>query len=284
MDVGARATRWAGLVASAIAIAACASCAASQPPRACAPGLAVLDGACVAPRDVAAYCGGSCAPVRCDGAGEAVDLQRRACVPALTVRAIASRERSLPDDARLACRGDGVLVATDDRVVCLPRSSTCPRGAPWEEAHRACVTPALCPPGSLRSAAACIDVVREGRVVDVGRWARAALGDDGGPGSPRVCGPLAASPWIFDVGSGGTREVALSVELVFRDNDVTLVSSRVTGRDVPAVGVALADRTVASLLPALRALGGTTDAASVTTRVTCTVRGGGAPMILPTSP
>jgi hypothetical protein len=118
-------------------------------------------------------------------------------------------------------------------------------------------------------------------IVDVGRWTRAALGPDGGEGAPRLCSVLAANPWSFDVGSGGVRPLHLAVELVFPDNDVTQVTSRVTVDDAPPAGAAAADRAVATLLVPLRSLGGTTDAASVSTRVTCTVRGGAPPLLLP---
>ena len=117
-------------------------------------------------------------------------------------------------------------------------------------------------------------------MIDVGRWVRAMLGPDGGEGTRRLCGPLQERPWDFDVGLGGARTVALSVELVFPDNDVTQLTLRAQALDAttltPLGGEAprAAEAALDSLLVPLRALGGSADAASATLRVTCTIRGG----------
>ena len=122
-------------------------------------------------------------------------------------------------------------------------------------------------------------------VVDVGSWSRAVLGADGGPGTPLLCRTLGQEPWALDVGPGGARGVALRVELVFPDNDVTQVTARVALMDL-ATGAALsgqagraAEVAVESLLGPLRALGGTASAAAATSSILCTVRGGTSPRV-----
>jgi hypothetical protein len=115
------------------------------------------------------------------------------------------------------------------------------------------------------------------------------LGADRGFGTSRLCQPFVEQPWALDVGTGGARALALSIELRFPDNDVTQVSGTVELTDAasgqPVLGgVRRGQRdaqALESLLVPLRALGGTSDAASATLHVRCTVRGGGTPFLVP---
>jgi hypothetical protein len=194
-------------------------------------------------------------------------------------------------DARVTygCHEGSALVASDDHAACIAQSLLCPRSSAWNSAARACVPRAACGLGAVAvdreaskgSAAPCISVATP-PLVRVGAWTRHVLGTDGGSGSSRLCPALAREPWTFDVGYGGARAVALQIQITFPNNDVTLLAARVdasdaSGQPLPAPAVALAERTVASLLGALRAMGGTADSASVSTRVTCQIPGGSPP-------
>ncbi len=274
------------LALAAMVALSTASCATTSGARGAAGCQLVLDGACVSPREVDAYCGArsigaSCAVPSC-APGEAIDPRASACVPQRTVRAIVARDRPspLPEATTLACRDDHVLVAHGDHAVCLARADACPRtthAAPG----RGCVHDAPCPAGEVRSGAACVRVASRG-VLDVGSWSRAVLGLDGGSGDDRVCRVLAQTPWDFDVGPGGSRTVALTVDLAFPNNDVGEVSAAVTApSDIPSPGLVAAQSSVDRLLVPLRALGGTADAASSTVRLSCTIHGTSSPLLLP---
>ncbi len=185
----------------------------------------------------------------------------------------------------------------ENHILCLPNADACPRTTVWDATARQCIAEAACEPGSVRArplgsrGGACERLVSRGpggeALVDVGRWTRIMVGDDGGQGSRRLCGAFQARPWDFDLGTGGERTVALSVELVFPDNDVTQVILR--SRTLDALGgAALAgqasravEEALESLLVPLRSLGGSADAASTSLRVQCPIRGGAMPLTLP---
>jgi hypothetical protein len=264
------------LVVACVVAAATASCATTR--DGCP---LVIDGACVSPREIDAYCGArsvgaSCVAPKC-APGDAIDLRESVCVPQRTVRAIVARDRPspLPETTVVACRDDHVLVAHGDHALCLARADACPRTthAGPDPARRGCVADPTCPRGEIRARDACVRVVTNG-VLDVGAWTRAVLGPDGGAGDDRLCRVLAQAPWDLDVGPGGSRTVALTVDLTFPNNDVTQVSATAT----PSATVQAA---LDSLLLPLRTLGGTADAASATTHVSCTIHGSSSPLLLP---
>ena len=282
----------------------------------CAPGLVVLEGACVGPRELDAYCGslgrssggaGSCVAPTC-AAGEPIDLATAQCAPARAARTIFARVRPVPDDMQIGCRAGWALVVHgegDDRAMaCLPSPDACPRASTWAPGAARCVQAPACPPGEVRreptgraddggpELGRCVRIVtrggaEEGPIVDVGIWSRAMLGADGGEGTARLCRLLAERPWELDVHPGGAQTVELTLELRFPDNDVTQVSGRVETLDaasqLPVFGAAAqeAQKALDALLVPLRALGGATDAASASTQVRCLVRGGGTPFLLP---
>jgi hypothetical protein len=271
----------------------------------CAPGLAVLEGACVGPRELDAYCSplpsraGACAAATCAGS-DPLDLATGRCAAARTARDVAAQARPIPDDLALGCHEGRTLVVRPDYVACIPAGDTCPRGTTWEPGTARCAPVPACPPGEVRAErddgapAGCVRVVTrvaEGAaVVDVGRWARAMLGTDGGMGTSRLCRPFAQALWGDDVGAGGARTLALTIQLLFPDNDVTQLSADVqaldaaSGQPIPgdAGRTARAARSALSpLLVPLRSLGGVSDAASLSVGVRCTVRGGGSPLLFP---
>jgi hypothetical protein len=327
---------WRGVVGILAGAGLAAACGAREPrvgeatlvcPReaapvagacACAAGLVVLDGACVGPREIEAYCGerraagagkGGC-PVHPCRADDALDLVTATCVPRQRARAVLSRIRPIADDLDVRCASSEVLVVYREYASCVPPASTCPRGTTWDDGAGdggACAPLPACAPGEVReepsapdaapdagagaspASGRCVRVVtRETRgepVVDVGTWTRAILGPDGGEGTTRVCRALGlAAP--LDVGPEETRDLHLTVDLVFPDNDVTAVSARVDAPGVPD-GDAVADAARGALDPLLvplRAMGGVADAASVTVRVRCRIQGGRSPDLAPRAP
>jgi hypothetical protein len=262
--------------------------AAAAAVNGCKRGLFVVDGACLGPREVDAFCGArslgpGCVTAVC-GPGEAVDLRAGGCVPQRSVRATLDRQRptAIPDGTTLACHDDHLLVANADHAVCLERSDACPRTTHFEReqpSSRGCVPDPLCASGEVRTRGACVRVVTGG-ALDVGAWARAILGPDGGAGGDRLCRVLAQAPWDFDVGPGGSRAVGLAIDLRFPDNDVTGASASVAA-DGPSSGLLAAQSAVDSLLIPLRALGGTAGAASASVHVSCLLRGATSPLLLP---
>ena len=152
----------------------------------------------------------------------------------------------------------------------------------------------LCAAGELGDGKRCEtvgvrgDVAGDGYTVDVSRWASIALGRDGGDGSARLCSALAATPRAFAVGPGMRARAQIAIELIFPNNDVTLVSARIDARGsgtghvfADGAGNEVASRAVMTLVSTLRAFGGTASAASVTTHVSCTLEGGAPPMAVP---
>jgi hypothetical protein len=270
----------------------------------CDRGLFVLEGACVGPRELDAYCSplasrsGTCEWATCAGS-EPLDLATGRCAPARAAREIAAQARPIPEDLALGCHEGRSLVVRTDYVACIPAAETCPRGTTWDAGAARCAPVPSCAPGEVRAErdgapAGCVRVltrVAEGPpVVDVGRWAGAMLGTDGGEGTARLCRPFAQALAGDDVGAGGARTLALSIQLLFPDNDVTQLSADVravdaaSGQAVPgdAGRTARAARSALEpLLVPLRSLGGTSDAASLSMGVRCAVRGGGSPLLFP---
>ena len=107
----------------------------------------------------------------------------------------------------------------------------------------------------------CERFVGSGNVVDVGTWARVVLGSDSGEGSSSFCAPIRES------GAG-----RFQIQLVFADNDITRASGTLT----PAPGTLpvaadAAQHAFQDLMAALRYLGGTASAATVSLDVVCRV-------------
>jgi hypothetical protein len=281
-------------------IAGCGTGGRGVAPRSpCAPGLLLLEGACVGPREVDAYCGApargssslaACAMTTCS-AGEPVDLDAGTCLSPRVARALMARTRAVPDDLALACHEGLVLVVHGEEITCLPLTSACPRTTAWDPGAARCAPIPACAVGEIRGDHGCERVVArapgERPLVDVGRWTRTMIGAPGGEGTARFCQAFAGRPWLLDVGSGGARTVALSIELDFPDNDVTQTSGRVLLTDaashqpIPGAAGRAAEKAIEAVLVPLRALGGASDAASATLEVRCTAHGGGTPFLQP---
>jgi hypothetical protein len=304
--------------AAGAAMCAGASCPAESTRTrgecACAPGLRALHGACVSAAESEAYCGssarwigGQCAPRVCPE-GHPVDAVGGACVPTRALRGIALRERiPLEEDQTLGCHDGSALISDGSHATCVPRATTCARGTRW--AGAACAAARSCPVGAVVSGAGCEPLgirgaAGDGYTVDVSRWALAVLGPDGGAGSAVLCRPLEQNPGALGIVPGTSGRLRITIELLFPNNDVTQVAARIDAteeaervepdpeghpehatapatRAVPHEGSRLATAAVQSLTAALRALGGTSSAASLTRTVHCAIDGGTPPMAIP---
>jgi hypothetical protein len=263
----------------------------------CAPGAGteLVAGACASPAQAEAYCGkgarpdhGGCAPVTCPTSAPRTtpaDLATGACLPVRALRDLASaHDLVVGPDETLGCGEDDALVVEADRFGCVPLAASCGRGAHLR--GRACVANGACPPGSLADHGGCSSFVSRAPsgapIVDLGTWARLELGPDGGEGAPDLCAPLAQRPWGFTADNGVPMPtLRIDVQLVLDDNDVTRVHARVaavdasSNRALPARAAGMVERTVGPLLDALRAVGGSSSAASVTLSVRCVIPANG---------
>jgi hypothetical protein len=251
---------------------------------ACEEGTLPLLGACVPPSVGDAFCGPA-AFLEADGctfracvAGQRLDVGSGACVPA----SLASSPSSGPAGT---CTDAGLPVLQASRVVCVASDATCPRGARRSASSVACERAPRCPPGSLPDDGACVaDVTAGGRIgdrrVDVGAWAALALGFDGGRGSRELCQPV----WQHAVSLGLAGEGAamsdlrLAIALTVPDQDVSRVRADVRveaeGQGFSVVPSSsdlerFVSADVATLVEALRGLGGEASAASVDLRLRC---------------
>jgi hypothetical protein len=253
---------------------------------ACAPGSALLLGACVAPEVGDAYCGpgaryggAGCSFVPCDEA-EALDVDKGSCV-----------RRSFVTSG--GCKLPRVAVVESGAERCLPPEATCPRGTRRD--RTSCARPRDCPAGSLATRDGCRNVVtgdpsRGTTRVDVGAWVAVVLGADGGRGSPELCAPLALRPGaagVAKVTGGAVERLELRVRLVIPDADVSRVHAEVVaGRSQSAehpqqlegqAALESAEIAVAPLVEALRALGGESSTTEAEADVVCDLAGAVAP-------
>jgi hypothetical protein len=206
----------------------------------------------------------------------------------------ASAEHFEPDetlaDQRARCMVGQLVVRSLHPPFCLLGERGCGRGQTYERQADAgmttsvggmgsgsvvvagqCVAATSCDAGELfdEVSGQCVRVIRAGGgagaadyVVDVGAWARLALGIDGGEGTRALCAPVRAA-------QDGGNPVALAVRLVFPGNDATQVGGRIAAQ-APTVVLDAAEQSLGQVLETLRHLGGMTTAGSVSLNVTCT--------------
>ena len=150
---------------------------------------------------------------------------------------------------------------------------------------------APCAADALRDGTgACVAVVRgegAGRVLDVGHWIVLALGQDRGPGTPRVCSPLVEHARALDGGSRPPALIDVRITLTFPDNDVASATTQVRatarggwtpwGEDAGAPFPGLAE----SLEKDLRSIGGEASTASATVGVRCELLASAPPVPAP---
>jgi hypothetical protein len=256
---------------------------------ACVDGV-VLEGSCVTPATAAAFCGkaagyqqGGCVPKPCPNG--ALDDVTGTCESPSDLREIGHAE----DGENLGCDDGTVLLVDPSHVRCVDEKASCPRGAAWT--NGGCQPGPACPPGNLPGGlpdrGPCVPFLRTGTgsgtsggatvIVDVGTWARLALGPDGGEGTAALCSGVARRPWLFSALTGASPiRVRAEVTLTFPDNDVTRVHERVALWDLEhhalseAATGALA-QSARALVETLRSVGGLSSAASVTATVACSL-------------
>jgi len=251
----------------------------------CAEGSTVIAGACVPYKLADAFCGhaataqpgGGCARKKCEP-GQALDLDHGLCLPEAAGRAtmVSASNRIDEEETRRPSCLYGTLVShgPTNQLSCAMGPMSCGRGQHFVRAgvdaglalSGTCESPPPCGAGELFDdvASACVRVVREGQssfIVDVGAWARLALGVDGAEGQNGFCAPVRAT------GAQGR----FQIELTFPNNDVTQASARLNQRPgtLPNTSDA-AERSLEQLVEALHYFGGTATAASVSLEVACT--------------
>ena len=251
----------------------------------CGEGSTVVLWACVSHDLADAYCGadarvqpgGACAPKECE-AGRALDVVSGLCLPASrTLAAMSPVAAAEPaPDQRARC-SFGTLVARAGQATCLVGELSCGRGQVFERETDGgtpgpmggrCRAAKPCGAGELFDEVSeqCVRIVRAGgtdHAVDVGAWARLALGIDGGEGTRSFCAPVRAA-----LGEG-TAPVAFALRLSFPDNDVTQVSGRVVSQPAATVVLDSAARSLDQLLETLRHLGGMATAGAVSLDISC---------------
>ena len=235
-----------------------------------------MHGACMSAERAARYCGararwddGACVPLACI-AGQVLDEMTGECLGARQLRA--TFEGHTPE-----CRAGSALRVADGHPRCDEPFMVAPRDR--------CDAGAVLDPRAKR----CLRVVDERGVVNVATWARAMVGANGEGGAEELCARVTLDPFAYGLPSGAESSVDVDVEIVFPDNDVTLVHARTraTGgsgihradQGVPSAADAMIQRAVGAEIEALRALGGTSDTASFTTRIGCAVRAGSHPRV-----
>jgi hypothetical protein len=258
-----------------------------------------MGGACVPASDREAACGaastpaeGGCLPKPCPTG--VIDGVSGVCLPVGSVRALAdSLQVTLLPDETLECSGSSKLVVGGTSSACVAAEAACGPGSIFTAGSAAtnkCAPIRACAPGEVALGDGCERIVHPGEnspIVDVALWARAMLGADGGLASSFVCGGFQTAPWTFTAATDVRFTIAVSIDLQIPDNDVTQARARIgaseasTGQPVDASTV---QRVVDRLISGLRAIGGTSRAAAISTQVRCVLPVAGRPMAVPMPP
>lgn len=217
-----------------------------------------------------AWCGGTAvaSPSGCVARtpcekGRARELTTGECLPRRDVRALANEIGVGASDVDDVVCERGTLVASIEDTS-APRRLGClaPAPAGGEKKGKADARAPTFEAGPLRN----------GKVLDVVRWAAMHLGTDGAPEAARpLCDAFARQPGALASPAG---EVRAEIRLVFPDNDVAAVVLR--GQILaPQAGIsgteatAELERVLAPLAEALRGIGGSASEATVSTRIRC---------------
>ncbi|HEY1957618.1 MAG TPA: hypothetical protein VGH28_18490 [Polyangiaceae bacterium] len=265
--------------AALLSIAALAACTRGAPARsdanACGDGLTVALGACVSYRMADAFCGAAAKPEaggcvrRACGPGEALELDHGICIPEVAVgTTLLHGQPAEQDDKREPTCLTGVLTSRKGKLDCADGPLSCRRGERFVKTGDGgvagkCEPIPPCGPGELfdLETAKCDEIVRH-RTIDVGTWARLALGPDGGEGANAFCAPVRAA---------GPGKARFQVQIDVPDNDVTRASARLVARPPAATSQAdAAERSIEELVRILHFYGGSALAASVSLDVVCT--------------
>ncbi len=261
----------------------------------CLKGYLSIAGQCLTPQAANAYCGvgrhyeaGGCAPDRCRP-GDEIDQSTGYCV---------SREQvatnigvAVGAGQKLGCPPGQELIVDGPTAACVPLSQTCARDEVWT--GQACAKVGRCPTGAMwdPALAQCVQYAQgsgeSGLTVNVGQWASANYGPDGGMGTSGFCGAFAKKPYSFGIVEGVSAYVRATVMMSFPEGEIARgVVQAVTvfdasGNPVPPRGAAEVDAAARNIFGTLVLGGGRASAPTSSTTVRCAVIHAGKPQPVP---
>lgn len=264
----------------------------------CLKGFIPLAGQCMTPDEANAYCGvghhfenGGCVANRC-APGDELDVSTGMCIARDRVNQVATQIGvEVGANQKLGCPPGQKLILDGQAAACVPLSQTCARDETWN--GQACVKVGACPTGSVWDAtlAQCVQFAQgsdgDELTVNVGQWAAANYGPNGGPGVPAFCGMFAKKPLSFGIAEGGSALVRVTLAMSFPELEVAKGALQATavfapsGGAVPARGASEVDRAAQSVFTTLLLGGGRANAASASTTVTCAVVNAAKPQPVP---
>lgn len=265
----------------------------------CLPGRALVGGHCLSARVADAYCGpgfhferGGCAPNQCRP-GDELDHATGMCIPRAQVNQVAGNMGvNVGVGQKLGCPEGQKLVIDGDKAACVPLAQTCARDEAFD--GKACVKVAqTCPAGSAWDAGQgrCVEFAKEspseGLAVNVGQWAFASYGPEGGNGTAAFCNAFTKKPWSFGVSEGATAMIKIAVTLGFPEGQIargtvqTAASFAGSGHPVPPKGAAEVQTAARAVLAPLVEQGGRAASPGVTTTVRCAIVNAARPQAVP---
>lgn len=264
----------------------------------CTLGHYAIAGQCLTPVQANAYCGkghhwegAGCVVDRCRP-GDELDVSSGMCISHDQVNQVATNLGvQVGQGQQLGCPAGQKLILDGNTAACVPLSQTCARDETWT--GQACVKLAQCPTGSIWDPARAQCVVyaqgssSDALTVNVGEWAAANYGPDGGQGTPAFCGSFSRKPWSFGVSDGSSAMVKIAVMLSFPESEVARGVSQTTsifdysGNPVPAKGAAEVDDAARGIFAPLVAGGGKASAGTVQVTVKCAVINAAKPQSVP---
>jgi len=266
----------------------------------CLKGTIPLAGQCLTPEAANAYCGkgfyfeasvNGCVRATCRP-GDELDESTGMCIPHDQVAQV-GKNMGVPvgPGEKLGCPAGTKLVVDGPKAACVPLSETCARDETWT--GQACAKVTQCPTGSIWDATLrqCVQYAQgSGKSelsVNVGQWATANYGPNGGQGTTGFCGQFSKKPWSFGVVEGQTAIVQINVMLSFPGGEVakgvvqTSTSFAASGNPVPAKGAAEVDAAAKSIFGTLQQGGGRATSPTASTSVKCAVINAAKPVSVP---
>jgi hypothetical protein len=265
----------------------------------CLPGRALVGGHCLSQRVATSYCGpgytfqgGGCYANHCRP-GDELDHGTNLCIPRERVNQVATNLGvNVGEGQKLGCPAGQKLVIEGDSAACVPLEQTCARDETFD--GRDCVKVAhTCEEGSAWDAAQsrCVAYAKEspsqGLAVNVGQWAIANFGPDGGNGTAAFCNAFAKKPWGFAVNEGSTAMIRVAVTTTFPEGQIakgavqTAATFALSGKPVPAKAAADVQTAARAVMEPLIEQGGRAGSPSVTTTVRCAVVNAARPQAVP---
>jgi hypothetical protein len=265
----------------------------------CLPGRALVGGHCLSQRVASSYCGpgftfqnGGCYANRCRP-GDEIDHATNLCIPHAQVNQVANGLGvNVGEGQKLGCPAGQKLVIEGPSAACVPLEQTCARDETFD--GQACVKVVhTCEEGSAWDAAQarCVAYAKEspseGLAVNVGQWAVANFGPDGGNGTAAFCNAFAKKPWGFAVNEGSTAMIRVAVTASFPGGQIakgtvqTAATFAQSGKPVPAKGAADVQAAALTVMAPLIEQGGRAGAPTVTTTVRCAVVSAARPQAVP---